>query len=190
MSVDKSALISVLSDLQRNRNNLAANLKEIENAILCLERLYKIDSIPLLVPKSCESQPEPLVSKSCELQPETCPEPVNEFPNPRVQPSLITHPTVKEKRELKPSMGLTEAILVAVKEEHDQIALIKRVIELRPESSYNSACTQVSTMFRQDKLRKDDNLIVREVEDGKIQGLPPMSVSQTTGFTSKGSRFQ
>ena len=72
-------------------------------------------------------------------------------------------------------MGLTEAIEAAALEaRHDQIALVARVMALRPGTIQASAATMVSKFLREGRVKKGDDLIIRLVKDGKIQNLPPM----------------
>jgi hypothetical protein len=72
-------------------------------------------------------------------------------------------------------MGLGEAVDAAAFEaRHDQIALVARVMALRPGTIQASAATMVNKFLREGRVKKGDDLIIRLVKDGKIQNLPPM----------------
>ena len=62
---------------------------------------------------------------------------------------------------------------------HDRIALVSRALELRPGTGKGSAQAMVSTMLRDGRLKNGDDLVIRAVKDGKIQGLPPIDVDES-----------
>jgi hypothetical protein len=73
-------------------------------------------------------------------------------------------------------IGLTEAIIRAASAGiYNQIALIDGVMEMRPGTTRPSAVSMISSMLLKGRLHKGDDLIVRNVKDGRVQGLPPIS---------------
>ena len=95
-------------------------------------------------------------------------------------PQIDPHPGTGVGIALEPGgLGLTEAIeQAALEARHDRIALVARALELRPGTGKGSAQTMVSTMLRSGRLKNGDDLVIRLVRDGKIQGLPPIGADE------------
>ena len=93
---------------------------------------------------------------------------------------IAPHPGAGVGIALEPGgLGLTEAIeQAALEARHDRIALVARALELRPGTGKGSAQTMVSTMLRAGRLKNGDDLVIRLVRDGKIQGLPPIDADE------------
>ena len=103
------------------------------------------------------------------------------LPAPRAHITQIEpHPGAGVGIALEPGgLGLTEAIeQAALEARHDRIALLARALELRPGTGKGSAQTMVSTMLRSGRLKNGDDLVIRLVRDGKIQGLPPIGADE------------
>ena len=103
------------------------------------------------------------------------------LPAPRAHITQIEpHPGAGVGIALEPGgLGLTEAIeQAALEARHDRIALVARALELRPGTGKGSAQAMVSTMLRSGRLKNGDDLVIRLVRDGKIQGLPPIGADE------------
>jgi len=151
--MQRTHLDAVLKDLRSNREVLLGNLKHVNHAIACLEKLYNLDTKPL------------------EVKPEPIPEPV-------LEESELQDPEADLLQHNMPSMGLVQTIEIAAKEgKWDQSQLAHRVVALRKGTPITTAQSQISSMLHEAKrrLHKGEDLIVRWVQDGKVQGLPEMS---------------
>ena len=81
-------------------------------------------------------------------------------------------------------IGLNDAIYQAAEEGiYDQSHLIARVLKIRPGTTYPTASAQVSSLLKDSRLHKGEDLIIRPVKNGKIQNLPmPKNV---VGYTQQ-----
>jgi hypothetical protein len=167
--IDRTHYDAVLKDLRENYDTLKGNLEEMETAIRVLERLYAKPAKPLK-----------LVVDAPKRQPHTLP--VNGKTVPFDPPP--SHPAVKDEFSLESArehdvvapftVGLETAVSQAASEyRYDHMKLVHRVMEVRPGTTYPSAASAVSRMLTKGLIHKGDDLIIRPVVNGKIQGLPP-----------------
>lgn len=69
-------------------------------------------------------------------------------------------------------VGLVDAVKTAAAEARwNQIEMVGRVLQIRPGTKPNSAQTQIYLMLRERRLHKGDDLVIRNVVDGRIQNL-------------------
>jgi len=160
--IDRTHYDAVLKDLRENYDTLKGNLEEMETAIRVLERLYAKPA------KSLKAVLAPVK----EVTPNVVPADSDEFTLGAAKRNEA--PTQKLTGTFE--IGLTEAIIRAASAGiYNQIALIDGVMEMRPGTTRPSAVSMISSMLLKGRLHKGDDLIVRNVKDGRVQGLPPIS---------------
>jgi hypothetical protein len=171
--IDRTHYDAVLNDLRENYDTLKGNLEEMETAIRVLERLYAKPAKSLKV----------VLAPVKEVTPNVVPADSDEFTLGAAKRNEA--PTQKLTRTFE--IGLTEAIIrAAFAGIYDQCKLIDCVMEMRPGTTRPSVMSMVSTMLSNGRLHKGDDLIVRNVKDGRVQGLPAVSADAAHSHRSFG----
>lgn len=153
--IDRQYYDAVLADLKENRKLLISNLTELNQAIETIERLYAKPAKPLSDPPARRER-------------------VIRAPKP--DPEGIAEPTEPKGPRM---LGLVEAIQAAAAENKwDQPHLAHRAVALRPDTLITSAQSQICALLKDGRLHKGEDLIIRNVKDGKIQGLPPVDLDR------------
>lgn len=175
-----SALEKVLVDLKTNREKLISNLTEFNRTIEFLETLYGQQKSATIV----EDKPAAITinQKSCACG---CGNKI-ENPTSNVQKYIQGHNNKKPQARL----SIAESILTAAGEsKHNQINLISRASQLSCEGTVVVQIAVVD-MLKKGYIHKGDDLIIRNVKDGKILGLPDLSPSELhDAVISRGSRY-
>jgi hypothetical protein len=160
--IDRTHYDAVLKDLRENHDILKGNLEEMETAIRVLNRMYAKP------PKSLKEVTTGTVRISADS---------GEFTLAAAKHAV--HPF---------EIGLTEAIVrAATLGIYTQSKLIDCVMEMRPGTTRPSALSMVNMMLSKQRLHKGEDLIIRNVKDGKVRGIPLTSTDAVKSQIDFGS---
>ena len=180
---------AVLKDLRENYDILKGNLEELETALRVLERLY---AKPVKSLKAAPAQEVATDTVRAPLHLHGAHEEIVITEPVRVPADSreFTLDVAKQESRLRTcgfTSRLEDVICMAAGEmRHNQIELARRVMVLRPDTTYPSVSSGVSRMLAKGKLHKGEDLIIRNVMDGRVQGLPPVSADASHSHTGFG----